>query len=183
MLVVNFISHPASRVRYLSTIFLIFCTALSAFSQQAVTIEEARKIYAESMDDKATCEAAYLRFASVKNSGNPLLTGYKGAITVAMSKHEKTTKAKISFFNDGKKLIESAVLEDNLNAELRFIRFTIQTNVPAALKYNKNIEADKKFIIDHFSTIKNADIRSRIKKYMLQSKNVTAEEKQKINAL
>lgn len=163
-------------------LLLVFVSLqISAFCQ--VTIDEARKIYTESMDNKTTCEAAYAKFASVKNSGNPLLTGYKGAVSVAMSKHGKAAKEKLAYFNEGKKLIESSILEDNKNVELRFIRFTIQTNVPPALKYNKEIANDKKYIIDNLASVKNSGVRSRIKEYMLQYKDITTEEKQKINDL
>lgn len=164
-------------------VLLLFLSArISAFCQ-GVTLEEARKIYTESMDNKITCEAAYAKFASVKNTGNPLLTGYKGAVSVAMSKHGKAAKEKLAYFNEGKKLIESAILEDDKNVELKFIRFTIQTNVPPALKYNKDITTDKKYIIDNLASVKNSGVRSRIKEYLLKAKNVTPEEKQKINDL
>jgi hypothetical protein len=163
---------------------VIFLLLISiAVTAQSVTLEEARKIYSESMQDKATCEDAYQKFTLVKNSGNPLLTGYKGAVSVAMSKHLKAAKEKIAHFNEGKKLIESAILEDGKNVELKFIRFTIQTNCPPALKYNKNIPEDKKYIIENLNAVKNSGVRSRIKEYLLQSKDVTTEEKQKINAL
>ncbi len=165
-------------------LFLLISLSVANMAlSQSVTLEDARKIYSESMDNKATCEAAYQKFSTVKNTGNPLLTGYKGAIAVAMSKHGKGAKEKLGYFNEGKKLIESSVLEDSKNVELRFVRFTIQTNVPPALKYNKEIAADKKFIIENLTGVKNSGVRSRIKDYLLQSKDVSTEEKQKINAL
>jgi hypothetical protein len=168
------------RTIFLTLSFLCLSYVVKA---QSITLEEARKIYASSMQDKATCEEAYEKFTSVSNYGNALLRGYKGAVSVALSKHLKITKEKITHFNEGKKLIESAILEDGQNIELKFLRFTIQTNCPPALKYNKNIPDDKKYIIDNLSTVKNSSVRSRIKEYLLQSKDVTTEEKQKINAL
>ena len=170
-------------MKYIFQTILFLCIGFTASAQTTITLEEARKIYSESMQDKATCEDAYQKFTSVKNTGNPLLTGYKGAVSVAMSKHLKAAKEKIAHFNEGKKLIESAILEDGKNVELKFIRFTIQTNCPPALKYNKNIPEDKKYIIENLAAVKNNGVRSRIKEYLLQSKDVTPEEKQKINAL
>ncbi len=169
----------------MKNVFLLFAFILSGLrlSAQTMTLEEARKIYAGSMQDKATCEAAYQKFQSVTNTGNSLLTGYKGAVSVAMSKHLKVVKDKITHFNEGKHLIEAAILEDHKNVELKFIRFTIQTNCPPALKYNKDIAGDKKFILENLVNVKNSGVRSRIKEYMLQSKDVSTEEKQSINDL
>jgi hypothetical protein len=150
---------------------------------QGVTIEEARKLYAGSMESKETCETAYARFAQVESTASPLLVGYKAAITVAMSKHQKVAKEKIAYFNTGKKMLEEAIGGDSDNVELKFIRYTIQVNCPPALKYNKNLDTDKAFIIDNLSSVKNASVRKKIKEYFLQSKHITAEEKQKINEI
>lgn len=163
-------------------LFLFVLIGLVSFGQ-TMTVEEARKIYSGSMQDKATCEAAYKKFTQVTAIDNALLRGYKGAVTVAMSKHTKVVKEKIGYFNEGKKLIENAITEDGKNVELKFIRFTIQSNCPPALKYNKNITEDKKYVIDNLANVKNASVRSNIKEYLLQSKDVSEIEKQKINAL
>ena len=164
-------------------IILIFFFSTSAFSQ-GMTLEEARKVYSESMANKAICEAAYKKISTnVQALDNHLLMGYKAAISIALSKHLKSTKEKIAHFNSGKKLMESSIEKDIKNVELRFLRFTIQSNCPAALKYNKNLVPDKLFIIDNLTTVQNSIIRSRIKDFLLQSKGITLEEKQKLNAL
>jgi hypothetical protein len=169
-------------MKEIAAVFLFVLFGIVA-SGQTMTVEEARKIYAGSMQDKSTCEAAYKRFSQVTSADNVLLRGYKGAVIVAMSKHTKVVKEKISYFNDGKKLIESTIAEDGKNVELKFIRFTIQSNCPLALKYNKNITEDKKYIIDNLTNIKSTSVRSNIKEYLLKSKDVSEVEKQKINAL
>ena len=162
----------------------VFCLliSISAYTQ-SMTLEEARKVYAESMNNKVTCEAAYKKISLVQNSENHLLMGYKAAISIALSKHLKSTKEKISHFNEGKHLMESAIGKDSKNVELRFLRFTVQSNCPAALKYNKNIVTDKSYIIENLTTVQNNSIRTKIKEYLLQSKNITLEEKNKLNAL
>jgi hypothetical protein len=169
-------------MKEIAIVFLFVVNSITSFGQ-GMTVEEARKIYSALMQDKATCEAAYKKFSQVTAADNTLLMGYKGAVTVAMSKYVKVVKEKIGYFNNGKKLIEAAIAEDDKNVELKFIRFTIQSNCPPALKYNQNIPADKKYIIDNLTNVKNASVRSSIKEYLLQSKDVSEVEKQKINAL
>jgi hypothetical protein len=163
-------------------VFLFLLGTIVSYGQ-AMTLEEARKIYSGTMQDKAICEAAYKKFLQVTASDNALLMGYKGAVTVAMSKHVKVVKEKINYFNNGKKMIETAIAGDDKNVELKFIRFTIQSNCPPALKYNKNIPEDKKYIIENLANVKNTSVRANIKEYLLQSKDVSEVEKQKINAL
>jgi hypothetical protein len=163
-------------------VVLLFFSSFSAIGQ-GMSVEEARKVYAESMGNKATCETAYEKISQVSNSDNHLLMGYKGAISIAMAKHLKTPKEKLSHFNKGKSLLENSISKDERNVELRFLRLTIQSNCPSALKYNKSISNDKKFIIENLASVQNSYIRSRIKEYMLQMKDISSEEKQKLNAL
>ena len=49
---------------------------------------------------------------------------------------------KLSYFNDGKKLIDQAIKMDPKNAELRYLRFMIQQNTPDFLNYSDDINAD-----------------------------------------
>jgi hypothetical protein len=165
----------------LAVLLLIFsCFSLYG---QGMTLEEARAIYAESMKDKVTCEAAYNKISKVPDSENNVLIGYKAAITIAMSKHQKNTKEKIASFTKGKQLLEGAISKDDKNVELKFIRFTIQSNCPPALKYNKNITNDKTYIITNLTNVKNISVRKRIKEYLLQSKDLSADEKIKLNGI
>lgn len=162
-------------------IFILALFSIVIVSGQGMTLEEARKVYSESMKDNATCEAAYTKISQVDNYNNSLLMGYKAAITIAMSKYLKTTKEKIAYFNRGKLLLESTITKDDNNVELKFIRYSIQSNCPAALKYAKNKVKDRAYIIENLANVKNPSIRTNIKGYFLQSKDISAEEKQKLN--
>ncbi len=162
---------------------LLFIVASGTIYAQVMTLEEARKIYAESMSNKAACEAAYLKISPISNSENNSLTGYKGAITMAMAKYLKTPKDKMAYFKRGKQQLESVILKDEKNIELKFIRFTIQSNCPAALKYDKEKASDKEFILTNLASLKNTSLKNRIKDYMIKSKEITEIEKQKINGI
>jgi hypothetical protein len=173
---------PFSTMKTIVT-FILALFSVVVVSAQGMTLEEARKVYSESMKDNATCEAAYTKISQVANYDNSILTGYKAAITIAMSKYLKTTKEKIAYFNRGKLLLESAITKDDKNVELKFIRYTIQSNCPPALKYTKNKATDKTYIIENLASVKNNSIRTSIKDYLLQSKDTSPEEKQKLNGL
>jgi hypothetical protein len=163
-------------------LFLLFTSSFSAMGQ-GMTLDEARNVFTESINSKTACEIAYKKISQIPNSENHLLMGYKAAISIAMAKHLKTAKEKISHFNKGKQLLENSISKDEKNVELRFLRFSIQSNCPAALKYNKSLTSDKTFIIENLSSVQNPTIRSRIKEYMLQLKDISQEQKQKLNAI
>jgi len=77
--------------------------------------------------------------------------GYKGAATAISAQFKDWPLEKLSTFNDGKSLIEQAIQRNPWNAELRFIRLTIQCQSPSFLGYQSNIATDCQLIIDHFA--------------------------------
>jgi len=159
-------------------IFLLFPAVL--VMAQGITMDEVRKMYAASAKDKEVCGKLYNRLSAKEHKDN-LMTGYYGAISANMANHAKEPKQKVKYFNQGKRLLEQAIQTDSLNSELRFLRFTIQTNCPKALHYDKSIEADKKFLISHLETQAQPGLQKKIALYLSGSPVLTEEEKTKVN--
>jgi hypothetical protein len=97
-----------------------------------------------------------------------------------MANHSKEKKEKIKLFNTGKKMLEESIASDSSNIELRFIRFTIQSNCPKVLRYNKEIPSDKNFILKNYSSLMNVAIKKMIVSFFNQSNSVTDAERQKL---
>ena len=62
----------------------------------------------------------------------------------------------------GKKNIEQAIEQEPNNAELRFIRLSVQKNAPTFLEYHSNIKEDIQFIKNNRSQIKSNVINQYI---------------------
>ncbi len=82
-----------------------------------------------------------------------------------MAKHAGNPLSKYSNFNKGKKLLENAVKRDPKNLEIRFMRYLCQEKTPKFLGYNKDLEADKKFVLTEYRNCTDEDLVSFIKKY------------------
>ncbi len=54
---------------------------------------------------------------------------------------------KIAPFQEGRKLIEQAIAIDEANAELRFLRLSVQVKAPYFLGYSDNIIDDRELLI------------------------------------
>lgn len=161
--------------QFFSVIFILFVFLTNA---QQISIETIRKEYHNLHKDSAAAFKLYVWLSKVNPSDN-LVIGYKGATTAAMANYAKGKSEKIKLFNSGKKMLEQAMKADSANAELRFLRYTIQTNAPKALGYHTHIEDDKKYILSHYNQIDNAIVKSRISEYFLSSGNLSEEEKKK----
>jgi len=158
--------------------FLFIITTTQAFSQ-VVSVDAFRREYQQCFKDSATCNKIYKK--ATKSTANDVLSNaYKGAITAAMANHSKDKKEKLSLFNSGKKLLEQSIFTDTSNIETRFLRFTIQTNCPKALGYNKQINSDKAFILKNYSSATNIAVKRMITSFAQQSTSFSETEKQKL---
>jgi tetratricopeptide (TPR) repeat protein len=78
---------------------------------------------------------------------------------------------------------KAALEKDPKNIELRFFRFSTQSNVPALLNYSSNINEDKMILMNYLkinNSITDKDLYQRIKSYMLKSTYCSASEKQQL---
>ena len=160
-------------------LLLLFSFKIS--SSQNVSLETLRKDYYKLNTDSSACAKLYEKLNKT-NTSDKLILGYKGAISTSMANHVKNKQEKIKLFNNGKSLLEKSITADSSDVELRFLRFTIQSNCPKALGYYRQVNSDKKYIIDHLGSVKNSSLKNKITDYLLNTVMLSQEEKQKINA-
>ncbi len=79
---------------------------------------------------------------------SPVLLGYAGSATILLAKHSFNPIKQYNYFLEGREMLEEAIGVDASCCELRYLRFSIQSNTPGFLNYKKNIEADKIFLIN-----------------------------------
>lgn len=169
-------------MKIVSVIFFLLVGSTSVVSQR-VTLDEARSLYPKSTYDKVICEKLFAMLSVRESNNNNILSGYQGAVAANWANHQKEPAQKIKFFNMGRKLLEKAIISEPDNLELRFLRFTIQTNCPKAVQYDKNIVDDKEYIIKHLEDINNSELKKRIANYLLSSKKFNDSEKEKIKLI
>jgi len=85
---------------------------------------------------EAVCLRMHEAFEKTDITKENLLVGYKGGVLMGMSRHHPNPFKKMGFFNDGKKLLERAIAVAPESMEMRFLRLTIQTNLPSFLGYS-----------------------------------------------
>ncbi len=155
---------------YLPIVLLV----LFAFNSTQVNLIEVRQLYDKAIYNE---DAAQNLITKLANTTNNTLIGYKGVANMLMAKHVYLPNKKLSYFKTGKAILQQAISKEPTNAELIYLRFTVQCETPAFLKYNTELGSDKLFLISHIKSITDDDLRKRIKEYLLYSKHVTKQEK------
>lgn len=83
-----------------------------------------------------------------------------------MAKHAINPLKKMSYFKQGKKMLEDAVRKDPKNLEIRLMRLISQEKTPKMLGYNQNITEDRNFLKKEYLNTNDEDLKIYIKKYL-----------------
>lgn len=159
----------------MKTVFVFF-VLVSFFNNP--TISEIRKWYPNAAKSENNANEFASKFDAISDDNKTILA-YKGASITISAKFKKKVSDKIKAFKEGTKLIELAVSSEPNSIEIRLIRLSVQENIPAIVKYKKNISEDKIFILKLYKE-QSTSLKEYLKSYILQSKSFTAEEQKTI---
>ena len=120
-----------------------------------------RDNYEKAVSVKKLCETI-IRDLKRKPKSNVHLA-YLGAFQTIWANHVFNPFSKLKTFSKGKANIELAVKNEDSNAEIRFIRLSVQKNCPGFLGYNDNIEKDKLFLKNHLDEVQPPQLKEMIK--------------------
>jgi hypothetical protein len=137
------------------------------------TLRELRSCYRQAVTQKSAAEKFDQLLATVDTGAAPVLLGYKGACEMIQAKYALNPIAKLFKFRKGKSLLELAVSRDTLNLETRFLRFSIQSNIPALLNYKDEMIKDKCFLMNHAGSSKDQELKEMILNYFVVTNTLT----------
>lgn len=96
----------------------------------------------------------------------PIYAGFLAIGQFFMAKHAFSPFKKMSYFNEGKKNLDNAIIKDPKNAEIRLLRLITQEKAPKLLGYSKNISEDKRVITSEYTKIEDEALKLYIKNYL-----------------
>jgi hypothetical protein len=158
-------------------LLMILCVFMGKHIVVTPGIGEVRQLYERSVTDETSCQKLVFLLEPFNEMNHPLYAGYKAAATMIRAKHAINPLSKYSYFKKGRALLEKAIAKSIADTELRFLRFTIQTNLPGFLDYNNNISADKAFIIKTFPKLVDLELKQKILDFVKTSGYITIAEK------
>lgn len=161
--------------------FLLITTILTGlFFKDEPKVEVVRDLFYQAATDKTAAEKFARVMSVVDNNSSPVLLCYKGVAEMIQAKHVFNPFSKLMKFKNGKVLIEESISRDPDDLELRFLRFSIQSNLPGFLGYDDEIASDKMRLLKGYNGIKDNELKKRILDYLTTSKYCTVDELKKI---
>jgi hypothetical protein len=117
-----------------------FIRPMSTFSPAIL-----RRHYEQAAADKAAGEKFYELLRGY-NEQDALVLGYKAA-SEAIRARDASMLNKMTYVQQAAHTFEQAVSKDPANAEVRFLRFSVESNLPAFLGLSTHVEEDKDFLL------------------------------------
>lgn len=130
------------------------------FNARSMDLESIRLNYGKAVSDKKLCKTMIAQLD--KSTQSPVHLAYLGAFQTIWANHVTNPISKLQTFNRGKKNIEAAVISQPDDAEIRFIRLSVQKNCPSFLGYRSNMEEDKRIIQANNNYITSALLKRMI---------------------
>ncbi|HET8810098.1 MAG TPA: hypothetical protein VFM65_07530 [Flavobacteriaceae bacterium] len=140
---------------------IVFCTVLGMQNLSAQNLNALRNQYIQAISKKSVCESLieHLRQKPYKSS---IHLAYIGTLEAIWAKYVLNPFSKLQTFKKGKEKIEQAVRQEPHNIEIRYLRLSVQKNVPGFLGYNDKIEEDELFLKNNLNKVSSEYLRKMI---------------------
>lgn len=167
----------------MNCILLSLVLIFSTNNEKSAFDSKVRILYNNSVSNVESCKELLNLLKDYHENNNCKYAGYKACATILMAKHVGNPFKKYYYFKEGKKLLEKCIDNEIDNAELRYLRFTIQTNAPTFLGYCSEIQSDKVFLMESINKIKDSDLRHLIISTLKRSKVLNSNEMQLLKSI
>ena len=161
-------------MRLMLLFIFVIATSNAAFANPDIT--ELRVLYQKAAISKKSWKQLSNLLSPVDTKSSALLVCYKGVSKMMEAKYLVSPWSKLNSFRSGKRLIEEAFKRDSNNPEIRFLRYTVQTNLPSFLDYKDDIESDRLFLIGNVVQVKDKLLKNSIIQYLTEMKACTEQE-------
>ncbi|TAH41116.1 MAG: hypothetical protein EYC69_09070 [Bacteroidetes bacterium] len=151
---------------FLSLLVLSFCLSPLTSECQSLSIDQVRSAFSQAIHDEIACDNLCTRMDAAPNINDPVWMAYKATLTITKAKYTLNPLSKYQYFKEGKALLDNCVLSAPDNIEIRFLRFTVQDHSPSFLGYNKELSADKQYILSNLEAIPFPKLKKSIINYI-----------------
>jgi hypothetical protein len=103
---------------------------------------------------------------------------YHGVSYTLLGKHATNPIKKLEYLKKGLPILNQAVQDKPLDVEIRFLRFSVEENVPSFVQIERHVSTDKYFLVNNLKP--SHTYYEFIKNYLKQSKSLTDLEKSKL---
>lgn len=149
------------------TVFVLFAFFGFVFSLTSAPVDNLRKIFHESVLHKEKLPLFIKQIQSIQNP-TAIEKAYIGASEALKARETWNPIEKLAYIQKFREYLLEAIETDAENLEIRFIRFSIEYNIPSLLQSKKAISEDKSKIISNLSQLEMFNVDESFVRYILR---------------
>ncbi|TGE25335.1 hypothetical protein E5K00_09145 [Hymenobacter aquaticus] len=144
-----------------------------------------RRHYEQAAADKAAGEKFYKLMADY-NDKDAVILGYKGAAE-AIRARDASMFNKLSYVQAASRTFDQAVALAPTNAEVRFLRFSVETNLPSFLGLSQHVDEDRQLLVQtllkHPQSGLDAEAFQTVRSFLVNRGHVSDEQAQQLSRI
>jgi hypothetical protein len=140
--------------RLLAISIIISLFSITKASTNFNDINYIRKEFNLALEDENKATLLHSQLSNLKPASNTLQYAYLGATEALLAKYAFNPFSKMSYVNSALDKLNMAVALSKNDIEIRYMRFTVESNMPAFLGLNKHIDEDKNTIVNQLCRTK-----------------------------
>lgn len=163
----------------LITVLFCICGLVSYVQADIPDPKVLRKQLLVALERRSLTDSLYKELTATQNK-SPLNVCYLGVVEALKAKHAWNPYYKVKYLKDSEKTLKIAVSREPDNIEIRFMRFSIEHNVPGFLGFNKHLVADREEMVKQLNkkyyATADREVVVTIIKFLIDSKRCTPHE-------
>ncbi|SEL68854.1 hypothetical protein [Parapedobacter koreensis] len=148
----------------MKNLFFFLAALVCAVLVRAQDLTNIRLLYKDATRSEEQAQAFYEPLKAVSKSAKPVLVAYKGSGLMLLARYEKLSERRAKV-KEAAQWIEQAVAAEPNNPEIRLIRLSVQEHLPKFLRYNQDIEDDRKFVQQALPSLEDEGLKAMINGY------------------
>jgi len=146
-------------------IFLV-TLLLSGWYGLTQSLEEVRAQFHQAVQDQDNCENFH-QFLADKEFNDPVFLAYQATSEALLAQVVWNPFGKFSQVNKYEELMNEAIGMDSTNLEIRFLRLSIEHNLPAFLGMSHHVKKDSRFLKSNIMEVKAMGFDKAFNEYIL----------------
>lgn len=131
-------------------IILLLIPICFGIGEVTLSTQQIRSQLEKAPFDESVAESLLFELRQMEDK-DALHTAFLASAEGIMCLHTDGVIKKMKYANNAVEIANTAVKMDNKDFEIRFIRFTIQSQIPKILGKSHDLKSDKEYLIKHFN--------------------------------
>lgn len=132
-------------VRFFFLVLLLTFSTYVSTEANPYAVQQLRRHYQQAAASKEAGEKFHKLMAAYDKQ-DAVVLAYKAAAE-AIRARDASMLSKLTYVQQASKLFEQAVKLDADNAEIRFLRLSVESNLPSFLGLSQHVEEDRQFLV------------------------------------